>query len=880
VSDPRRQQGPLTGERLPSGPAGDARVDTGFRRLHPLTPVLRGWKVFAAAVAIALQQTYGDVGLGWVLLALLAVVPVGIVYGYVSWRVTRFRIGPEDLRLETGVLVKRSRRVRLDRLQAVDVVRPLVARALGLAELRLEVAGGSSSEAPLAYLSESAAHELRAELLARAAGIDHGDEPAPVAPERVVVQVPLSRLVESQVRSETVIGSLVVIAGLVAAVLLTGRWEPLGAVLPALLVTIPAAVNGVIRDFDFTVATSPDGLRIRRGLLETRSQTVPPGRVQALRIVEPILWRSRGWCRVEVNVAGYVGEGQQQASMLLAVGTREEAALVLRLVGQELDLDRVPLTPVPRRARWLDPLQWRRLALGADQRYSVIRRGWLRRETAVIAHEKVQSVRLSQGLLQRRLGLVSLHVDTTPGPVSGHAAHRDAAAVRHELGTLVERARLARAASAPDRWMRRRTTGEPPTVTAVTPLASEAGDGHRAADDLAHAAARGSDLGVLAAPSFLDDPYPVLAEWRARSPVWHEPTGLWLAATYEQANQVLRDRRFGRIWHDRQPADRYEPFNLLHRNQMMENEPPVHTRLRGLVAKAFARGHIERLRPRVQQLCDKLLEAADPAGFDVIADYAEPLPVAVIAELLGVPEQDQHLLRPWSQAIVAMYEYRRTREVEDRAIAASVEFATYMRELADERRRSPREDLVSHLVAAEESGQRLSGDELVASAILLLNAGHEASVNGFGNGIVALLQRPGELARLRGDTGLVETAVEEMLRFDSPLQLFERTAKEDVQVGEVTVPAGRKVAALLGGANRDPAAFPDADVFDVGRRPNHHIAFGAGLHHCLGAPLARMELQISLPTLLRRFPDLQLAGEPSRRPTFVLRGYREVPVRG
>jgi cytochrome P450 len=386
----------------------------------------------------------------------------------------------------------------------------------------------------------------------------------------------------------------------------------------------------------------------------------------------------------------------------------------------------------------------------------------------------------------------------------------------------------------------------------------------------------------LSDPHFLADPYPALARLRQQEPVaWHEPTGQWLALTYEHANQVLRDRRLGRLWSDKQPADRFEPFNLLHRNQMMENEPPAHTRLRSLVAKAFARGHVERLRPRVQEMTDALLDRVDVrAGFDLLADYAEPLPVAVIAELLGVPEEDRHLLRPWSAAIVAMYEYRRTPEAEDRAIRAAAEFAEYMRGLADARRASPREDLVSHLVAAEDGGQRLSGDELVASAILLLNAGHEASVNAFGNGVVALLAHPDQLARVRADEALVEPAIEEMLRYDSPLQLFERTAREDVEVGGVTVPAGRKIAALLGAANRDPAEFEAADTFDVGRRPNRHIAFGAGLHHCLGAPLARMELQISLPTLLRRCPRLELAGDPVRRQTFVLRGYATVPVRG
>jgi cytochrome P450 len=385
----------------------------------------------------------------------------------------------------------------------------------------------------------------------------------------------------------------------------------------------------------------------------------------------------------------------------------------------------------------------------------------------------------------------------------------------------------------------------------------------------------------LGGAGFVDDPYPALAELRARSPVvWHEPTGQWLALSYEHANQVLRDRRLGRLWTDRQPADRFEPFNALHRNQMMENEPPVHTRLRSLVAKSFARGHVERLRPRVEQMTAELLDRVDPDGFDLIADYAEPLPVAIVAELLGVPHDDRHLLRPWSQAIVAMYEYGRTPDAEDAAIEASAAFADYMRALADERRAHPRDDLVSHLAAEEEAGDRLTGEELVASAILLLNAGHEASVNGFGNGIVALLAHPDQLERLLADRSLVDSAVEELLRFDSPLQLFERTAQADVAVGAAPVAAGTRIAALLGAANRDPAAFDDPDRLDIGRRPNHHISFGAGLHHCLGAPLARMELQIALPTLLDRFPRLEQTGKPVRRPTFVLRGYAAVPVRG
>jgi cytochrome P450 len=226
-----------------------------------------------------------------------------------------------------------------------------------------------------------------------------------------------------------------------------------------------------------------------------------------------------------------------------------------------------------------------------------------------------------------------------------------------------------------------------------------------------------------------------------------------------------------------------------------------------------------------------------------------------------------------------MYEYGRPAQVETDAIDASNEFSDYMRDLAARRRAQPRDDLVSHLALAEERGQKLTEDELVASAILLLNAGHEASVNAFGNGVVTLLDHPEQLARLRADRGLVASALEEMIRFDAPLQLFERTAREDMQVGEVTIRAGERVAALLGSANRDPNFFDDSDTFDVGRAPNHHIGFGAGVHHCLGAPLARMELQISLRALLDRFPRLELASAPVRRPTFVLRGYASVPVR-
>lgn len=433
-----------------------------FRRLHPLTPVLRGWKVFAAVVAIATQQIYSsDLKVSWLLAGIAVSIPVGVLYGYVSWRATRYRIDSEDLRLDTGVLFRRSRRVRLDRLQAVDVVRPLVARALGLAELRLEVAGGSSAEAPLAYLDEAAAQRLRAELLARAAGLHHE---TPEAPEAVLVRVPLSRLVEGQLRSVVVIGAIVSLVVLVTVAVVLGEWSVLGFGVPFAVGVVPAVVRSVIVHFDFTVAESPDGLRLRHGLLETRAQTVPPGRVQAVRIVEPLLWRSQGWCRVEVNVAGYAGDGQGQASVLLPVAPKAEAFAVLARVLPDVDVQAVRTYGVPRQARWCDPVSWRGNRAGADARVFVAQRGRFRRETDVVPHERVQSVRLSQGPLQRRLGLATVHLDTSPGPVHPTAHHRDAGDARALVDAEVALARRSRATARPERWMRPLDPPPPSTV--------------------------------------------------------------------------------------------------------------------------------------------------------------------------------------------------------------------------------------------------------------------------------------------------------------------------------------------------------------------------------------------------------------------------------
>ena len=389
----------------------------------------------------------------------------------------------------------------------------------------------------------------------------------------------------------------------------------------------------------------------------------------------------------------------------------------------------------------------------------------------------------------------------------------------------------------------------------------------------------------LGDPAVVADPYPAFAAARAQAPVqWHEGLGLWLAFTHAESNAVLRDRRLGRIWRDREPPERFAAFNLIHRNAILEMEPPDHTRLRRLISTAFARGHVERLRPWVQELARELVDAlversAGSEPVDVLSGMAEELPVAVIAELLGVPHADRPLLRPWSNAIVKMYEYGRTTAVEDAAERAAAEFVAYLRELAAGRRRASGDDLLSHLVSVRDTdGDRLTEDELVTTCILLLNAGHEATVNVSGNGLLALLEHPDQLARLRADPGLLPTAIEELMRFDSPLQLFERTATEDVAIGGVTVAAGQKIAALLGSANRDPAVFDAPDVLDVGRADNAHISFGAGVHFCIGAPLARVELQASFGALLERTSRLELGRPARRRPEFVIRGLADLPV--
>ncbi len=389
----------------------------------------------------------------------------------------------------------------------------------------------------------------------------------------------------------------------------------------------------------------------------------------------------------------------------------------------------------------------------------------------------------------------------------------------------------------------------------------------------------------LTDPDFVANPYPIMKELRnAGKPIWHDQMNMWLAPRHADANAVLRAKTLGRIFQPKQPEELWETFNWLHADSILDSEPPKHTRLRSLVAKAFNRGQIDRLAPRINQIVADLLtdceaKLAASGQFDVIADFAEPLPVMVIAELLGVPESEREHLRPWSQAIVKMYEYGHTEAQQAEARQAGADFAQLVTQMVEHRKQNPTTDLVTELALVEESGEKLSLRELIATCVLLLNAGHEASVNGFGNGFVAAMQRPDQAALLRTKPyEIAPTAVEEFLRFDAPLQLFERTATADTEIGGITVTTGQKIAALLGSANRDEQVFPNVDQMDLTRDPNPHIGFGGGIHFCLGAPLARLEMTSSLPALFAKFPNLNLVGQPVMRPTFVLRGYESIAV--
>jgi cytochrome P450 len=390
-------------------------------------------------------------------------------------------------------------------------------------------------------------------------------------------------------------------------------------------------------------------------------------------------------------------------------------------------------------------------------------------------------------------------------------------------------------------------------------------------------------------PGFVADPYPAYAELRAAGRIHYDQrSDHWLVPHHADVGALLRDRRFGRTYlhvatHQemgRPPEPDYlGPFWYLIRNGMLDREPPDHTRLRRLVAKAFTPRMVERQRPGIQAVVDRLVgRIAAAGGGDLVADLAEPLSVTVVADLLGVPEPDRPLLRPWSAQICGMYEVDPSEEAGRVASRAASEFSDYLRLLSRERRARPADDLVSALTMVVDGGDQLTEDELIGTCVLLLNAGHEATVNATGIGWWQLFRHPDQLARLRRDAGLVPRAVDELLRFDTPLQMFERWVLEDAEICGVPVPKGAELGLLFGSANRDPAVFDQPDRLDVAREPNPHLTFGAGTHYCIGAPLGRLELELSFATLLRRLPTLGLAEDPRWKPTYVLRGLQALRV--
>lgn len=497
--------GPVGAPVGDAGPAGEEPTGLQWRRVHPVTPVVRGWKVVVVLLVVVGQQLgfeftnfarlMREVGLLGVVAVVAAVALLGFLWSLLAWRMTRFALDDDSIYLHTGVLFRRQRSARLDRVQGIDLVRPLLARIFGLAELKIEVAGGSDSTVSLSFLRESEAQELRAELLARAAGLDVGRRaalqpgagapggvgsgggpalvPAGVlplaAPERELLSVPPGRIIGGLLRSGLTGWLVVGVAGIVALVVGTHTWAVAVTVIPAFLGVAGVVWQRFTGEFGFRVAESPDGIRLRHGLLEQRSQTVPPGRVQAVRLTQPVLWRGPDWWRVEMNIAGYAQqESRATETVLLPVGPRDDALLALWLVlpdlgvadpRQVLDLalsgsgDEGGFVTSPRSARWLDPFGWRRAGYLATGRAVLARRGWLTRSLVVVPHERTQSMGVHQGPVQRRLGLASVTLHSTPGPVSPRVDHL----THGEAGRLVTeqsaRARAARAQARPARWM-------------------------------------------------------------------------------------------------------------------------------------------------------------------------------------------------------------------------------------------------------------------------------------------------------------------------------------------------------------------------------------------------------------------------------------------
>jgi cytochrome P450 len=390
-------------------------------------------------------------------------------------------------------------------------------------------------------------------------------------------------------------------------------------------------------------------------------------------------------------------------------------------------------------------------------------------------------------------------------------------------------------------------------------------------------------------PAFFQNPYEAYAFLHGASNAFFwEDYGFWCFGGFDDVNRLLRDRRFGR----RNPAgipdsrgigqDRthLSAFDGIEANSMLELEPPVHTRLRTLVNRAFVSRQVERLRPRVEALANELIDRFASGEVDLLPAFASPLPITIIAEMLGVPVEMGPQLLDWSHQMVAMYMHGRTRETEETANRAARDFSDFLRGHVAVRRKTPGDDLLSLLISAQEDGQKLSEDELVSSAILLLNAGHEATVHQTGNAVRSILAQGGDPRRFFASAEATAATVEECLRFDAPLHMFLRYAYEEIEAGPgIVLKPGDKIALLLGMANHDSVAFAEPLAFNPVRADQKNVSFGAGIHFCIGAPLAGLELQVSLKTLFERQPRLQLAEQPRFRDSYHFHGLERLAVR-
>lgn len=393
----------------------------------------------------------------------------------------------------------------------------------------------------------------------------------------------------------------------------------------------------------------------------------------------------------------------------------------------------------------------------------------------------------------------------------------------------------------------------------------------------------------IVSPQFKANPFPFLAGLRTSQPVYRsslpDKTPIWLITRYEDVTTLLKDERFVKNRRTAMSSEQLRKmpwvppmFRPLERN-MLDLDPPDHTRLRALVHKAFTPNLIGQMRERIQTLAEELLDGVAGKGqVDLISDYALPLPMIIITEILGVPTSDRNKFHKWSQAVVSLTSPKATLRV----IPNVWMFIRYLRRFFKQRRLDPRDDLASALIQAEEAGDRLSEDELLAMVFLLLIAGHETTVNLIGNGMLALMEHPDQMDKLRRDPSMIKTAVEELLRYTSPVFMStERYAREDLDLQGVTIPRGGMTLGVIGSANRDETVFDNADALDITRDPNKHLSFGQGIHFCVGAPLARLEGQIAINTLLRRMPDLRLTVPTDSlrwRPSMFLRGLETLPA--